>query len=830
MKSAVVLNTSRRLLRSTVLRWASGVMAVVVTGLIALFAGQSAFTLSGEQVAERDFGTFQFSLRLPSDTPATHRSNELAVAVTAATRAGARDVTTRVVSMDLSPALPGMPSATYLEADWGAESFPDRFRLLSGRWPAAAGEVAVTAPLVTEGAAPEAAALSLLSGLAEVRAVGVVEDRYGKNLGRLLAAPGTFASFDTEQIDRKFVALDLRGELLWNYGEPERVADAIAEALPGAAEARTESRAHVAATQRKSFASSYPLGWKIPALALPFLVTVTAFGTSAQRLRRSMDILRSVGLGRRQITASVSIAAATLVFASAVMGVAFGALLGFGIRPLLTRFTAAPLAPFPDLTGTVVLLLVMTSAGCVVGTGLVHFGQVRRERSMVAPQRAAVPLTVSQTGVARAARRGARFGQRIRLGAVIALGACAVLTSGLPLDSVAAAMMWIGALTLGLLLLVPEAVTLALRFLPGGRPSTRLAQRHMTANRNRTNATVSVMAAAWALPLAFAAVLATMLTTLEGDQVANAGVDQVRILSEGSQPPPEESVRVVAEAVGEETEAPVVVHEIETQDDYLGIPVLGIGGVATVASAADLARLNGRALTAVQRETLEAGGVLHTHTSSHRRLDLAFTNGKTVASLPAHPIALDPVWSTSYAGYVLTETARDLDLPLIVSDVVFTGLAAQERQRVDLAVSTSGTDPYFVKVFHSPKPLRAPPAFYLALLALSLIVVGVSLAMVRIQVAALRRVLGSLIAVGIPASWARRVVFAELGVTTAVAGVMALLVAGPITGFAMARLPGFENATPWNWFMLIASSCVCSTVLAALLGTARLRPSDRTSI
>ena len=180
-----------------------------------------------------------------------------------------------------------------------------------------------------------------------------------------------------------------------------------------------------------------------------------------------------------------------------------------------------------------------------------------------------------------------------------------------------------------------------------------------------------------------------------------------------------------------------------------------------------------------------------------------------------------------YVAYMLSSTARSMDLPLVVSDVVFTDLGAEERARVEEALDTSGLDPYFVKVFQAPEPVRAPPAFYVALVALSLIVVGVSVSMARTHAAALRRILGSLVAVGVPASWARRVVLVEIGLSTAVAAALALLIAGPISATALARLPGFDFSVPWDWFALIVASCLGASVLGALLATARLRPGDR---
>lgn len=807
---------ARRFLRNRVLRGSATALGVAVTGLVSLFVLQSAFTLTGQQVAERDLGRFDHTVPLSLSTPALRRDREASRAAQAAQEAGASEVSVELTSFDLTPSEIDGPRAIYLERDWSPAPYPERFGLIQGEWPAEPGEVAVPARILDDGnSAGLGESIPLLSGLAEVTVVGVIEDRYAKTAGRILAAPGTFSSFDQSLIASRFTALDLRASISWTAGDPADVTQAIERTLPGSTAAGVTSRRFVEAEDRPNFAESYPLGWKIPALALPFLAALVTWGSAVFGLRRTLLTLTSSGVGRGLVTSSITGAVLALLLGAAVCGGVLGALSGLAIRPLLHRFSQAPLSPFPDVLPTVVLIATMIALTIPIGVGWVLAAQ-RTETAHRAP----TPI-VKAWGALISGRRVL----------VVVVGVLGLGSSTLPLGDVAAGMVWIGLLTVGLLLLTPEVLGLALRFVPTSRARGRLVRRHLEGRSARTVMSVLLITVALGGPLAFATVLATMIQTDEADRIPATASGQLRIISEGSASPPRRTIEVIARELGSSAEPPVLVWELESDGRYVGAPSRGSGLVMAVESVDALARLNNRPLSAEQKAILQSGGVLYGGDTAEASLEFIETTaeGRSLprGELPATGFELDPAWQVSHAGVVLKATATSLGLPLNVSDVVYTSLSASDRERGAAAVEAAGLDPYFLKVYEEPLPVRAPPAFYVALIALSCIVIGVAMFVVRTHVTSLRRVLGSLIAVGVSASWARGVVLIELVVTTAVAGLLATVIAGPITASAMARMPGYEFSLPWDWLLLITGACLSGCAVGGVVASRRLRSIDR---
>lgn len=810
-----VVTTARfawRLVRSTALRRSATALAVVIAGLLCLFVLQSAFTLTGSQLAERDLGRFDNSLQLSSSTPARERPAEMVEAAKAAAAADATGVQTELTSLDIYTAAARARHGSYIERDWSGNPFPDRFRLLDGRWPTEAGEVAVTAAVEVDGASAQPGdVLPVLSGLAQVVTVGVIEDRFATSSPRLLAAPGTFAGFDLLLVSQRFQALDVRGSIWWNGGTAESVAKAVAHAVPGAQVLERTERQRVQATVRPNFADTYPLGWKIPALALPLLCALAIFGTAIHGLRRTITTMRSTGVSRVQVTASVTSAATLALVIAAIFGAVVGTILGVVLRPVLGHFSQAPIAPFPDTLPTLRLLFGMCVIACPIGAAWIYVSQRGHQTDRRHTRKFALPRSSS-----------------VRHVTAISAAVVAVGSSGLPLSDVAGAMIWIGLLAGGLFLLTPEIVRGCLRLVPTSQLRGRLARRHLAEHRGRTVLSVITLATALGLPLAFATVLATMIQTDEADRVSRVAEGQVRILSEGATAPPSKTVAFVTRKLGDKVGPPVPVYELETAEDSVGVDGLGLGSVMAVDTPEDLGLLNNEPLSRTQTDTLNEGGILYGAIGSHETLDLLFQiSSKPVAKLPAAAIKLDSTWSASHVGVVLTGTAQDLKLPVSTSDVVFVDVSDRDRDRVEDAVATAGLDPYFVRVFHEPKPTKAPPAFYVALVALCLIVVGATAFVARAHATSLRRVLGSLVAVGVPARWAKSVVLLELSILLGIGVLLASIVAGPITAAAVARLPGFDLTLPWDWFVLITAGCLTACTVGALVSSAHLRSVDR---
>ena len=808
---------SRRLLRNSALRRSSAALGFIVAALVTLFLMQSALTLSGPQVASRDLGRFDYRLELPPAEQTADTPRLLQNAAAAAAAAGARHVATEITSLDVAPAVADAPFTIYLETSWTPAPYPDRFRLLSGRWPAAPGEVAVSD--VLRSAVSNDDVIQVLSGLGRFRVVGVIADRYAESAGRILAAPGTVAVLDLPRVISRFTALDLQAAVSWRAGDEQLIARAVSNVVAARSGLRLSSRSEIAATPRKTFADNYPLGYRIPGLALPFLGMLTIFGMGLHSLRRALAALRASGVSRALTTGAVVGAASALGLAAFVAGALFGIGLGLGARPLVAWLAGFPLSPATGLDEAIVRLLLATASGAVVGTGWV----AQSQRPVLAAR-------------GRLSAQGAGRLRTARLALVVGAGIVASGSAILPLDGVGAAMTVVGGLAAVVLLLTPEIVRAGLRLVPTSKPRGRLVRRQLEGAPGRTVTAVLLLTVALGGPLAFATTLATMIKTDEADQVPTTAPGRLVVRSDGGEAPAPPDVLRVVSGVLEPTAArrPVTLLKLVSERSFVDIPEASGGIAVAVERPADLERLDGGPLSPRQRRTLLAGGVLHWSATAPDSLAVAVIEddgGQTpTVRLPAARIRLDPAWEGTYSGVMLRSTAQRFGLPVASGDVIFPRVSDRAAKSAKQAVIDGGLDPYYVKTYEGPPKVRAPLVFYLALGALSGLVALVVAALVRAQASGLRRLLGALTALGMSPRWARDVLLLQVAFTTIIATLLGLVIAGPIVALAVARLPGFELALPWGWLGYITGANFAATAISALMGSRYLRPLDRNHV
>lgn len=856
--------TARRLLRSRPLRQSSVALGVMATGLIALYLIQSAFTLTPAQIAQRDLGTAAARLDLgtAAAVPGVPALGDRAAA--AALRAGATGVAVELTSVDIQPAVPRAPFTLYLERPWQPAAYPDRFVLLSGRWPSRPGEVAVTAAVLTSLWGVESSPgrdVPVLSGLGHLDRVGVVQDRFADAGSRILAAPGTLNALNLPAIAQRYRALDLRASVTWRSGDGRRVAAAVDSALDGTVVTQITRRRNVLQDRPRTFAQKYPLGYRVPALALPFAGTLLVFGIGLHGLRRSTTVMRDTGVPKAVIATSISAAAAALALVASVLGTLAGLVLGVLARPILGTFAQAPLSPLAVAPGGglaeaitgLAAPVAAAAAGTAVGacwawqatctrrqpsgraertpssTGAGATGQPAAAPSATNSPRAIDPYTGRPDTGSPGSPRWRTVRHAVIAGAVLAtLGA-----SFLPVRDVAAAMTTVAGLAAVLLLLTPELVGSAVRLVPDRRPSGRLARRQLEGAQGRTVAAVLLLSVALAGPLAFATMLATMIRTDNEDRIPSAAPGQVKVLNDGTQPAPEEVVDQVSKALPNAGD-PVLVSRLSTADARVEMSPPRHGIVMAVESVQDAARLSGHRLTVRQRTTLASGGVLTwgpSPSGAAGLTQLSAAGTHTVGRpLRSSGLDLDRAWEGTYGGLLLTATARDLGLPIASGEVVFTGVSEPAAQQAKAAVLASGLDPYYVKAYEGPSRSQAPPVFYLALLALSVIVILTVMFVARAQAATLRRLLGALTALGVPARWARRVLLAQVVFVALLAEGLAVLIAGPVVALAVARLPGFNLTLPWTWLAEITGLSFLAIGVSAVVSSRHLAPADRDAV
>lgn len=808
LRDALLLaRVALRLDRNLVLRRSASVLAVIVASLVLLGLLQSSLTLTGEQIVARDLGRFSYRYEF---TPASISSApaEINAALELVRSTGIQDVGGELSSIDIRPVSPEPVFSIYVETDWAStpQPYPGRFELLSGRWPRRAGEAVVSAAAASGGSDQ----FAILSGLASVRPVGVVEDSFGRKSARILAAPGTIRSFDAPTIGRRFTALDLQVAISWN-GQ-KRVSRLVVPRLDERFSGALFLREDLAMRSGATFADRYPLGYQVPAFALPVLASFSGIVLSWHALRRTTGSMRDAGLGRSFIVAAFFAAVLRRIVLASSLAVLAGVIAALGVRPLLAEWSSAPLGPMLGGMGSLAGVASAVVLGCAMGLGWLLASN--RELRGFARKR---PATGHRSG-------------HLRIAAGVAAGVVALGSTAAPLSGVGAAMSVVAGLGGMLLLLTPEAVRGCLAVLPTRRPVTRLARRQLEGAESRTVVAVLVLIVALGTPLTFATVLATMIKTDEADQVPDSAPGQIRVVDGAEKDgPPQEVVEAVASALP--SAVPSIFLQVSASDDEQAtIPGDGGGLVMLVPTTASLERIKGFKLSGEQRQTLLAGGALTwARRSASGYVDIRIDSSRGTRTLTARaaPIRLDAAWEKRYSGVMLQRPAERRELPVSAGDVVFVDVSDSVALKARSAVVKAGLDSYYVKVYQPPEPNRAPPVFYMALLALSLMVVLVMTALSRTQATSLRRVLGGLVAVGVSPWWARRVLLLQLSFMFVVAAAFAFVLAGPVVGLTIARLPGYQFTVPWSWLVGITGGSLAAAFLGAGLGVMGLRPRDR---
>ncbi|MDT7783737.1 MAG: hypothetical protein QOF58_2156 [Pseudonocardiales bacterium] len=308
-----------RLMRNRTLTWAAALMFVTAAVLVSLFITIKAFALTPQQVAERDLGRFDARVELagPPD-------------LAEVTRAGGRDVTTALTSMDVRPSVVDPPQTKYLEMDWGTAPFPERFALTSGRWPQQPGEVVVNSASGDTLAVPHGT----------LRVVGHVRDTYS-GWNTILAAPGTFATISGDGVSAGAM-------VFWNGPAT------AGSTLDGTVVTRETH-------QPQSWVERYPLAFRVPALTLPVLTVLAIFGLTGAWSRRTRTLLHSIGVRQTHAT---GVAATAWTSIWTVLGIGAGVGIGLVVRSILARDRSEPFSPVPDLLPISVQLLVITLLAC----------------------------------------------------------------------------------------------------------------------------------------------------------------------------------------------------------------------------------------------------------------------------------------------------------------------------------------------------------------------------------------------------------------------------------------------------------------------------------
>lgn len=821
-----------RFARSLATARSASIVFVAAAFLLAIFVTLQSLALSGRQMVERDLGRFGAFVgygaivALPGDDRVTPDL------LSAARGARATDpmVFLSATNVQLVAAGPGGgPREIGLqEAAWASRPFPERYRLLSGRWPQRPSEVVVTEP--GDVAVVRGGELTALGGTTRFHVVGTADDRYART-SALLAGPGTWAQLPLDLATR-FPVLRAQPVLFWSGNAEARVVAAFAavaaardgaESTDEAVAASLVVRGRLAATRGQSWIERTPAAYTIPSLLLPFAAVWLAFGLNSRRFNRSLRVLKSLGVRRSTAAASLSLATAAWCVIAAVLGAVAGFIVGLGAGYLIANLRDLPAGPVFGITDPVLRLLVGVAAGAACA-GILLFAGAR-------------DAPTSRATTARPAARGRGRSARHLL-AVATWCAAAIVAADL--DSAAETSILAGVMTVAVLLLVPEFVEVVLRLLPEGRATTRLSRRQLAGDRQRAIAAVAVLAVAVGGSLGYLTLLTTVVRTLETKEYPPVLSGQVMVADRSSIvfPPPVDVVEAV-EASGLIKGKPRVELHYLHELDGAGNPTRSVTlegtmeRVLAIDTVGDVEQLLTHPLTSREGEVLRRGGILVWADTPARRVarrgsaPLTVTSGTRVEPpvwVPATMVGSANVgWRVGTSGVLLTSTARRLDFPLSTGATLYVGLSNTEARALQRAVARAGLDARTVEIYEG-LPSVVPPAALLATAAgLAIIALLATLVAARGQARVLRGYLGRLISIGLPVSWARHVLLYQLMVVVGAATVLGTVIAIAPLVIAEMRIAALALSIPWTQVVVLIVSVYVAACLAALQSSRSLR-------
>ncbi len=827
------LRLGRRFMRSRSLAVSTWLMAAVSAMVVVLFIVMSSFALSIDQLIEREFGRFHFTVGVGSVMNLKPENASLTTKIEAAALAGgATNPMVTLTSTSVEPDQVDPPTTVYIEADWARNPFPDRYTLLNGHWPERPGEV-VLARTSDGSLASPGAWLGVLGGHERFFVTGIADDRYSDDQ-EILAAPGTYAGIGEVAL-RSFPRVDAFPTLYWEGSQRQPVIDAVSasfaqelglapdEVTPIVAEA-TLDRAQQR-LERKVWIDWTPSSYAVPSLLLPFLASLAIFGLGQRRLRRSQELLVAMGLQPAHGARALGLAVTGWLLMALVGGVAAGLLIGIAGRRLITQFHlwSQPLSPLPNLTDPVMRLVASAIVACVVGSVLLRFAVANERQSQTPASQEGQPATPGHRQLATHVRHG-----------IAVLTGCVTIFQMSRLDTPPEAMVLAGTMAVTVLLLVPEVVGWAVRRLPRTDPRLRLTRQQLRHDRTRGTIAVAVLAAVLGLPLGYLALFDTMIKTAESGLIPRVTPHQVLVGASGSEfaPPPSEVLAVVESQLG--SSHPVV--QLRSLQDALDRPILLIfgtdmGGILALDTPEDVSRLIERLLTEAERSALVEGGLLvwDGRESGERVLVTHTEAGPEEVRFPATAVRIHPAWKQGLRGVLLTDTAKQRKLSVQDGGVVFTGVSDSEAREARRMVLDAGFDPRQVTIYDPPE-VYVPEALFAAAAGLMLIVLLCSIAVARAQVLTLRRYLGTLVAIGLTPDWARQAVLVQLMFFVAVSIVVALVLAIPPVVIAAVVLPDFVLSIPWRVIGLVIATFCLAVLIASVLSCRQIRASDRVAL
>jgi hypothetical protein len=822
-----------RLLTRRDLLQALAVVAIPMAILLTLFMTVSSLTLSPSQYSASKFGRFAGLVEL-GGTPKTssHLPPESVVREFAA-YAPAGQSALVVSSYDVTFA--GMPAFTgtnYIEADWARQPFGQEFTVLAGRMPRRAGEIAVARGLVSK---PLGRVVTAVSSHARLRIVGVISDRFSRVSSDVLAAPGTWASFDWRRLNRGGFSVDPTAQILGNFHSWDRLAVLSARYQAsnrggGGSDFETvNNRALVAANPPESFVQSEPLLYRVPATALAALCPLLLLGLRGRRARRWTGILRATGV--RTVSADVAVmgGSALLVLVAVPVGAILGEVLGLLVRPLVNQVGNEPLSPPASvLAESVRFAAVAIAVTLAASVAMSSQQRLRSVREMLVRRPPARLVT------------GARW-------IVILLAVCAVSffasTGESGTNNTQASVM----LAVAACLAIPDLLQVIRRASRGRGVRWRLVSSRLMIDVAKSCAVCATLV----VGLGPFVALSSENTANQAFQRASwdyqIPLGQVAV---GSPPGgkshlvDQQASKLVQHATGQQ---PIQVMELSSSPYYAVNPryaMLAPDGRApqqgqsllAVNSLAALRQLLGTRLTPRAAAVAAGGGVLQFGPAPARapigivqEANQGVALRRLTAPKAVASIENDHGWAEQGTGFVLASTARRLRLPMYTYYDAFTHISSAESRKLTKIMAAAGLPP---QVLLQPSAFQAasePPALVYGRYGILLLLAVVMTIAIGSTARSLRKESRSLVAIGVRGSWARRALALQSLTLTVIGLLGGLLVGGISFGIYTARIPGAPVAVPAVQLAIVAGGAIMIAMLTTWVFGRRLTPRQSSS-
>lgn len=681
------------------------VAAVLMAGFIVL----NAFALSGEQLAERNVGDTDYSVLALTIPAGTNYSAIVTAAARSLSANGATSTSVQLLSFDMS--VEGMVAGLstgpqdvvqYREQLLG--SLPPRYKLISGRWPSASDEVAISPRLASLAGSPTS--LSVFAGASHLRVVGVMEDKFATSGLVVLGGAGLWR--DLDGLEKGFPGTSAQLEVGWSGAGGSKILDSLSASLGTPVDqlqnALQVREFYLARGQRSLTERSPALFWG-PVTILLSLAAVAAQVAPLRRLRREVGAMERLGMSRRQAAAAAAVVASIIAGLSAVCGIGLGLAIGGLVRVMaIPRLLSQPMSPMPPLVaasfGICVIVIFVTF---LVVIGALGFGGGERNFPVSpAPPRARFARFIAGVASSGAALYLLPGAMSVADGITIGLLLTAILVLALP--EMMQLLMWVQAK-----LLSPLAAR---------RITLMIAQRVLWHERRQ----LTVIAVASAVCLSVPVSVLTLIASVQTSQAAEATVSlgQLKVANpSGPEGLPDGLLGQLRRDA--DLSAPVDVRRLQGQTEGGGKSVFGI---MVVKSTDDLNRLNGSALTAGVAEALERGALLEFGDSG--TLGVRLDDGRLLEPETVH-MTFDRSWSLTFGGVVLEKTVQHWRGKMVPEAQVFTGVDARQIDVARKVVAAHHLSPTYLAWHQEPDPPPIEWPFWLlgaGLLTVGLLVVG----------------------------------------------------------------------------------------------------------